>query len=767
MNTPHPPRTLHASPTTRARERAGWSPPRQPSRSRARRRPRWYRRPSFWFGLLLVVVLIVLTIGGAVVYAVATVPLPSSLDTSPTVVLDVRGREIGELYVEATREDVDLDQIPEHTRQAVLAAEDAGFYEHPGVSVAGIVRAALRNIQSGEVRQGGSTISQQYVKSVTGDTEQTAMRKAREAVLAMKLEREVSKDQILEWYLNTIYFGRGAYGIQAASRAYFDKNVSKLTLAESALLAGFIPAPSASDPVEHPERAAERYGYVIDQLRAHEWISDAEAAELGANQPAVTPKAKRRSGTASFFMDMVEKELADRLGEDQAYRGLTVTTTLNLRMQRTAEKVYDQRFDQLRDDLRAQAGDNVEIPTGALVSLDPDNGAIRALVGGRNYARDQYNLATGGPDRLGRQPGSTFKPWALAAWIASGKSPESRFDGPSTITFSPEESGDPNGWEVSNYGGYGYGSTTLREATWKSINTVFAQVALDVGPEQIASLAEDAGITSRLDANPSIVLGAEEVTPLDLASAYNTLASGGVSRVPRTIAKVERDGDLLYKPRTHRRRVLDEDVAWTTVDVLRGVIDQGTGTAAQIGRPAAGKTGTTQNGADAWFAGFTPDLTTVTWMGYRDSNEAMPGAPTGGGFPAQLWAEYMTEALENTDPNDFPAPSGDFEVVGESAPAPTTAPEPQPEPNDEPTIDPQPSAPPPEPEPAPEPSLPAPQGDPPPDEPPPTVDEPGQPPPDQAGGQAGPPNPGRGAQAAPGDPAVEAADAPPPPADSA
>ncbi len=673
-------------------------------------------------------------------YAVATVPLPGALDTSPTVVLDARGREIGELYAEPTREDVALADVPEHTRQAVLAAEDAEFYEHPGVSVAGIVRAAVRNVRSGEVRQGGSTISQQYVKTVTGDTEQTAMRKAREAVLAMKLEREVSKDQILEWYLNTIYFGRGAYGIQAAARAYFDKGVGDLTVGESALLAGMIPAPSATDPVDHPERAAERYAYVLDQMVAQRWLTGSQAAELRADQPDVTQEARRRSGMAPFFMDMVEQELADRLGDEQAYRGLTVRTTLNLRMQRAAERIHRRRFNELRQELRAGYGDDVDVPTGAIVSLDPANGAIRALVGGRNHTRDQYNLVTGGPDRLGRQPGSTFKPWALAAWIAGGRSPESYFDAPSTITFGPEESGDPSGWEVSNYGGAAYGALSLREATYNSVNTVYAQTALEVGPETIATLAEDAGITSDLEPNPSIVLGAEEVTPLDLASAYNTLASGGVAHTPRTISSVSRDDRVIYRPGSEERRVLAPNVAWTTVDVLRGVIEQGTGTAAQIGRPAAGKTGTTQNAADAWFAGFTPDLTTVTWMGYRDSNEAMPGSPTGGGFPAELWAEYMQEALANTEPHDFPEPSGDLEVVG-TAPEPTTAPEPAPEPTVPPPPEPEQSAPPPEPEPdqspPPEPEDPQEPEQEAPDEP----EDPQEPEDDEeAAGQQGPPD---------------------------
>jgi len=651
------------------------NPPPSPGPQYRRRKRRWYRRPSFWFSLLIFVLLGVVTAGAAVAYAVSNIPLPSELDTSPTTVLDKNGKELGQLHSEATREDVDIDDIPEHTVQAVLAAEDAEFHTHPGVSIPGIVRAAIRNVRSGEVRQGGSTISQQYVKTVTGDTEQTSMRKIREAVIAMKLEREVSKDQILEYYLNTIYFGRGAYGIQAASRAYFDKDVGDLTVGESALLAGFIPAPSVSDPVDHPERAAERYGYVIGQLATLGWIPESRAAELRTSQPEVTPKARRQDEVAPFFMAMVEQELADRLGGDRAYRGLTVKTTLHPRMQRIAEKTYDQHFDDLREQLRAEAGKKVKVPTGAMVSLDPKTGAVRALVGGRNFAKDEYNLATGGPQKLGRQPGSTFKPFALAAWIASGKSPESRFDAPATMEFTPEESGDPDGWEVSNYGHAGYGSMTLREATWSSVNTVYAQTALEVGPQSIADLAQEAGISTALQPNPSIVLGTGEVTPLDLAAAYNTLAAGGVHRTPRTIESVtDQDGEVLYTPSENKRRVLDKSVAWTVVDVLRGVVENGSGSAAQIGRPVAGKTGTTQNAADAWFAGFSRELTTVTWMGYRDSNEAMPGSPTGGGFPAELWADYMTEALEKTEPKEFPEPSGEYEIVGEPSPEPLPPP---------------------------------------------------------------------------------------------
>lgn len=697
MSTPHPPRTSRSRPaqaTRTAPRTSEWYPaysplpPRQETPPRRRRRRRWYARPGFWLGLLFFLAVMVAAAGAAIAYAVSNVPLPSELDTTPTIVLDSQGEELGQLSAQATRADMELAEIPEHTRQAVLAAEDAGFYQHPGVSIPGIVRAAISNVRSGEVRQGGSTISQQYVKTVTGETGQTALRKVREAVVAMKLEREVSKDQILEYYLNTIYFGRGAYGIQAAARAYFDKDVGELTMAESALLAGFIPAPSASDPVDHPARATERYNYVVDQLLAAEWIDQAQASQMLGAEPEVTAQAVPVSRAAPFFMQLVEQELTQRLGVEGAYRGLTVQTTLNRRMQRFASKIFDQHYDQLQEDLQEQFGEDVEVPTGAMVSLDPATGAIRALVGGRSFRRDQYNLAIGGPEHRGRQPGSTFKPFALAAWIDSNKSPESRFEAPATIDFSPEESGTNEGWEVANYGDAGYGTMTLREATWNSVNTVYAQAALEVGPERIAELANDMGVTAKLDANPSIVLGAEEVTPLDLASAYNTLASGGVARAPRTIESVRRDGTLLYEPSDNEQRVLDEDVAWTTVDVLLGVVDQGTGTAAQIGRPVAGKTGTTQNAADAWFAGFTPNLTTVSWMGYRNSNDPMEGSPTGGGFPAELWSDYMREAVEPLPVADFPQPTGEYEIVGEPSPEPSAPavvePEPAPEAPDEP-----------------------------------------------------------------------------------
>lgn len=582
-------------------------------------------------------------------YFFTAVPLPAAVGMEPTVILDQAGREVATLQPEASREDIALDALPDHVPQAVLAAEDAGFYRHPGVSLAGIFRAAFVNVTSGRVTQGGSTISQQYIKNVTADSERTTMRKIREAALAVKLEREFSKDEILEFYLNTIYFGRGAYGIQAASRAYFDKPATELTVAEAAQLAGIIPAPSAMDPLEHPDRAHGRYRYVLDRLVEEGWLGPGEAAHLRVSPPQVQDRRSVAFKRAPHFLGLVQRELGRRLGDEQVYRGLRVTTTLDLGVQDAAEAAFREGFQNLG-------------PTGALVALDPGTGGIRALVGGREG--EQINLAVDSR----RQPGSTFKPFALAAWVESGKSPESFFAAPAELRIEDPSLAEP--WEVGNYGGQGFGRMTLREGTWRSVNTVYAQVAMELGGPTIAELAQRAGIRRDFQGHPSIVLGAEEVSPLELATAYNTLASGGLRHSPIAVLRVERGGTLLYEAPIREQRAFSEQVAWTVTDVLRGVIGRGTGGNADIGRPAAGKTGTTQNYGNAWFAGYTPHLTAVVWMGNRDSNEAMPERPTGSGVPATVWARFMSTALAGVAPADFPEPSGSLDVVGPT-PEPT------------------------------------------------------------------------------------------------
>ncbi|HVM20003.1 MAG TPA: PBP1A family penicillin-binding protein [Egibacteraceae bacterium] len=665
-------------------------------------------------------------------YFFTSVPLPDAIGATPTVILDTNGVEVGTLQAETSREDIDLDDLPEHVVHAVLAAEDATFYEHRGVSLPGIFRAAIRNVASGEVSQGGSTISQQYVKNITTDKEKTVLRKVREAALAVKLEQNYSKDQILEFYLNSIYWGRGAYGIEAAAKAYFDKPARKLGPGQAALLAGVIAAPSAYDPTDNPDKAHARYRYVLDQMVEKGWMEPMRAGSLAAKPPATRRSKSVVFKQAPFFLQLVKQELErnKELEADEIYRGLVVTTTLDVEMQAKAEKSYREAF--VESKIK---------PSAALVAIDNATGGVRALVGGKNYAKSELNLAVG----EGRQPGSTFKPFALAAWIAENKSPDSYFDAPGELEFSASEINDKLGreqalepWKVRNYADAAYGEMSLREATWKSVNTVYAQLVLEVDPKDMRDIAEDAGIKRKLDAVPALVLGTEEVTPLQLTEAYSTFATGGVHRKAHTVAEIRRDGETIFKARTKGDEAMEPKVALHVTDVLRGVIDQGTGMAANIGRPAAGKTGTTQSNGDAWFVGYTPQITATVWMGNVENNEPMEGEYTGGSLPAATWGDFMSAAMEDMEVEDFPPPPGgldvvrpappseepcaDGEVASESsdgdrvcvdeepteteapqteAPEETEAPEPEPEPEPSPKPSPKPS---PSPEPQPEPS---------------------------------------------------------------
>lgn len=652
------------------RERPRRPPARKPPRGRqpARRKPRYPNSPrprrSRWLrravGSLLVLPVVMLSLAGAVLffYFFHSIPLPSAIGSKPTVILDSTGTvAFATLQAEFARQEVSLTQLcPAGRRyvcEAVLAAEDAGFYEHGGVSIPGIIRAGVRNVLSGQVSQGGSTISQQYIKNVTGKDERTALRKIREAVLAMKLEREYSKDQILELYLNSIYFGRGAYGIQAAARAYFDVDASDLTLAQAAQLAGVIPAPSAYDPVENPEGAHRRYRYVLDRMVELGWIDPAQAGQLRAAPPQPQSREDVRASGAPYFLDVVRRELEARLG-DQIYTGLRVTTTLNLAVQKHAQEAYEQAFAPI-------------IPTGALVALDPATGGIVGLVGGEDYRTDQFNLAL-----APRQAGSTFKPFALAAWIEDKKSPESYFDAPTKIVLPKADNGED--WTVNNYEGAGFPPMSLRQATWNSVNTVYAKVQDEVGPKETASIASRVmGLQGKDAFRPlaSLVLGTAEVTPLKLAEAYNTFASGGVHRSAFAVVEARQDGKVVYRHKSDSERVLSAKVANGVTDVLKGVIESGTGRRAKIDRPAAGKTGTTQEYGDAWFAGYVPQLTAVVWMGNRDDNRTMPGKPTGGDLPAHTWRQFMLAALEGTSAVDFPEPDWGGLIVERASPAPT------------------------------------------------------------------------------------------------
>ncbi len=567
-------------------------------------------------------------------------------------ILAADGSLLSAMYDE-DRVRVGLDHVPKDLADAVIAVEDASFYEHDGISVRGMVRAAKANLTTGAVAEGGSTITQQLVKNSILSADRSYDRKAKEAVLAIRVEHEMTKDEILQRYLNTVYFGQGAYGVQAAANRFFAKNVADLDLAESALLAGMISSPQGYDPIRRPDAARARRAHVLRRMVSQRMI-DPTVADAAEQEPLPTTIVRDAAQPDDYFTEEVRRQLlADpRLGKTPAERsatvfrgGIRVYTTLDPGLQRMAE-----------DAVHSTLPDSPF--TAALVSIDPSDGAVRALVGGADFATAKYNLATQGA----RQAGSSFKTVALAAWLAAGHSPDDLVDATAPCSFDTPGAPEPT-WNVDNYEG-GSGEvlvTTLREATVRSSNCAYARLALALGPEKLVAMAKSLGVGRPLPSVPSIVLGTGEVSPLEMASVYATLAADGVRHSPIFIRKVEGpDGKVLFENTPSGERVLDPQVARTVTDVLRGVVDRGTGRRAAIGRPVAGKTGTSQLWRDAWFDGYTPQLATAVWMGSPTGQESMIDVGgtrvTGGSFPARIFSAFMGPALAPTPATDFPSP---------------------------------------------------------------------------------------------------------------
>jgi len=599
--------------------------------------------------LIAVLALVALGVSGCVLYSNIAGNLPDP--TKPlkgtdltTNVLDRNGKTITSLYAEQNREYVALKDIPRVMQEAVIATEDERYYEHPGVDVWGMLRAIVVDIRAGAKVQGGSTITQQYVKQAFVGDESSIRRKVSEAILAYQVEQRYSKDKILEMYLNTIYFGHGAYSIQTAAQTYFGKDVADITLPEAAMLAGVIKSPARYSPYLQPENAKNRRDTVLGQMLKQGYIDQA-AYDAAIATPVETSGLKQRSSLAPYFVEYIKQLLIEKYGEDAVYRGgLTVTTTLDLSAQKAAEKAVTSILNRGND------------PSAALVSLDPKTGAIVAMVGGRDFSKWQYNVAVQGH----RQSGSAFKPFVLVTALEQGISPEATYTANSTKLKIP----GGQTWSVAGEPGY-KGAMRLRVATWHSINPVFARLILQVGADKVVKTAHDMGIATTITPVPAVALGgmAEGVTPLEMASAYGTLANAGVHTTPYAITKVtDKNGTVLFEAEQKSKRVVDADIAYLATDILKGVISSGTGTAANIGRPAAGKTGTTQLNSDAWFVGFTPDLATAVWVGYPDSKKPMNNVHgikvTGGSFPARIWAAYMKSALKNVPPSNFKRPSG-------------------------------------------------------------------------------------------------------------
>ncbi|GAC1370884.1 MAG: penicillin-binding protein 1A [Actinomycetota bacterium] len=590
-----------------------------------------------------------------------TLPQPQAATLAQTShIYAADGSLLASLHAQYNREPVGLDQMAPVLAKAAVASEDARFYQHAGIDVQGIFRALLADLRAKSVVQGGSTITEQYVKTAYTGDQHSILRKFREALLASQLERTYSKSKILESYLNTIYFGSGAYGAEAASQTYFGKHASQITLTEAATLVGVIPAPEDYSPLTHPANAETRRLIVLDRMLATGAITAGQADEARAHPPKLVSTTNVEVTRFPIFVDAVETYLIGHYGKAKVFSGgLDVTTTVQPGMQAAAE------------DTLAKALPSPKDPQAALVSVDPATGYVTALAGGRATTTGGFNIPTQGR----RQPGSSFKPFVLVAALESGITPQSTYEGPSSICLP--------GWKpdchVSNFNNENFSSITLETATIHSVNTVYAQLVLQVGPAKVVDVARRMGIpgpswlphrsnckvtprdpcTTVLTPLPSIALGSEEATPFEMASAYATLASGGIYREPKLVSMVtDVSGAVLESGPSKGVQAISSQVAFTASSVLSGVITSGTGVAANIGRPAAGKTGTASDFRNAWFVGYTPNLATSVCVGYRDTNQPLlnihgVSQVAGGTIPAQTWANYMKVVLTGVPPAPF------------------------------------------------------------------------------------------------------------------
>ena len=624
------------------------------------------RRPHLrtvvrWLAVSLAAILIVPPATAGVALATYLfMPLPASLpeekpqaDSRVSTVYAVDGTPIGEFREAESRVVIPPDQISQNMKIAVIASEDQSFYKHSGVDWRGIVRAFWADVRNRSLKQGGSTITQQLAKNLYTDGQRTITRKAKEALIAAQVERVMSKEEILAKYLNTVYMGDSVFGVEAAAQSYFKKPAKDLTLSEAALLAGVLPAPSLYSPRSKPENAERRRNEVLNQIEELALASPEDVAEARAAKPKIYPPPGV-VGRYPYFLDYLRIYLLEvkKYSPDLVYRGgLRIETSLDPHLQAHAEKLLEKTFPAPKD------------PEAALAAIEPQTGYVRTLVGGTNWEESKVNLALG---RLGggsgRQAGSAFKPFVLARAFEAGVSPSKVYSAPSCVT--------PRGFTkpVCNYEGGAFGSATLTRAMAASINTVFVQLIVDVGIKQTAELAKRLGITSIDLDQPvygGIAIGTQEVSPLDMSSAFGVFAARGLRAEPTPVLKIiQRDGSTLEDNTTEDRgtRVLEEPVADNMNKILTGVIEGGTGTAARIGRPAAGKTGTSEEYQNAWFVGYTPTLATAVWVGHKEGNIALRGvrgvgAVAGGTWPARLWHDYMIEAMRGVPATDFTDPA--------------------------------------------------------------------------------------------------------------
>ena len=635
------------------------------ARSRRRHRRTSRKRNPFLLALVVlgaVISLVVMSFGLWVLSVAAEAPPIEQLQPvdngSNSIIYAADGSRLGYIQSDEARTPIPIDQIPEDLQHATVAIEDERFYEHNGVDLEGVARAAFENLEAGEVKQGGSTITMQLARNLYIDDPQRDLeRKIKEAKLAEELEDAHSKEWILDQYLNSASYGtvngRTAVGVEAAAQIYFSKPAKDLDLAESAILAGLPQSPSQYNPLQNPRSALDRRNEVLDEMAKQDYISEEEAEDAKADPIGLDPGNRYSRIREPYFFDYVEQQLIDKYGVNTVRAGgLKVHTTIDPELQEAGRAAIEGQLPYSTD------------PSAAVVSIDPKTGYVKAMASSGQYSDAQFNLAAQGH----RQPGSAFKTFALTTAVERGIDPDSTYYTSKPLDLDLPEWGH---WEVATYGESYAGTVSLHQATLASDNTVFAQLALDLGPESVAETAHDMGIESELDGIPAETLGGLRigVSPLEMANAYATLASGGIRNKPIAIKRVEfpsGESDDIGEPQ--RKRVFDDGVAYEVSQILQDNVDGGTGTAAQPSSCShvAGKTGTTDDFNDAMFIGYTPNLSTGVWVGYPDALRSMSSvhgiSVAGGTFPAQIWHDYSEVALRNGCP-DFPEPRNPVEWI--------------------------------------------------------------------------------------------------------
>ncbi|MGI0481228.1 transglycosylase domain-containing protein [Geminocystis sp. CENA526] len=529
-----------------------------------------------------------------------------------------------------------ITEIPEKLQQAFIAIEDSRYYQHNGVDVQGIARATMTNFQSGEVREGGSTITQQLARIVYLDQDRSIERKLKEAVIAQRIDNQLSKEEILQAYLNLVYLGSGAYGVGDAAHRYFSKSLDELTLPEIATIAGITPAPSLYSPLENPDKAKTRRNLVLNRMAQQGYIT-AEEAQSAIETPLEVKSSplKRHIRRAPYFVEYIQKEMGKYVSRDiLAQGGITINTTLNPQWQEVGEEVVENAV--------KRYGKWQRFTQGALVTIDPRSGEIRTMVGGVDFAKNQFNRVT----QAQRQPGSTFKPFVYATAIAGGMSPEKSYlDAPYVV----------DGYEPKNYGESYRGDVSIAQALTSSLNVVAVKNLIDVGWNPVIKVAQNMGIQSPLLPTYSLALGASEVNLLELTSAYGTLANQGQHiQVHGIKSIVNAKGEILYEAKFPSQTALDKNSANITTWMLQRVVRSGTGVPAQIGRPVAGKTGTSDKARDLWFIGYIPQLATGIWVG-NDNNGETRGSSA---ITAQMWRNFMLKATDKMPIQNFGHPPG-------------------------------------------------------------------------------------------------------------